>query len=123
MRSDEDSNFIGSEINQYVEKPYQELKAGKYKVNHVNSKGLVGEYLRKEGKLKTISDHVEEGAQDTNKIVAKLINEIGMKNENLDELHYKYNEKTMSLSRMLEEKDMLHHAFYEGFPPRIMRFV
>ncbi|XAR50484.1 hypothetical protein NMG60_11004826 [Bertholletia excelsa] len=78
-----------------------------------NSEGPVGEYLRKEGKLKTISDLVEEAAQDRNKIVANLTNEIDMKNENLTELQYKYNEKTMSLSRVLDEKDMLHHAFYE----------
>ncbi|KAF5957196.1 hypothetical protein HYC85_004421 [Camellia sinensis] len=78
-----------------------------------NSEGLVGEYLRKEGELKTISNLVQEATQDRNKIVANLANEIDLKNENLDELQYKYNEKTMSLSRMLEEKDMLHHAFYE----------
>ncbi|XP_057474603.1 factor of DNA methylation 1-like [Actinidia eriantha] len=78
-----------------------------------NAEGPVGEYLRKEGELKTISDLVQEATQDRNKIVATLANEIDLKNENLDELQYKCNEKTMSLSRMLEEKDMLHHAFYE----------
>ncbi|XP_059642065.1 factor of DNA methylation 1-like [Cornus florida] len=78
-----------------------------------NSDGPVGNYLRKKGELKTISNLVQEATQDRNKIVANLANEIDMKNENLDELQYKYNEKTMSLSRMLEEKDMLHHAFYE----------
>ncbi|KAI7985023.1 Factor of DNA methylation 2 [Camellia lanceoleosa] len=77
------------------------------------SEGPVGEYLRKAGELKTISNLVQEATQDRNKIVANLANEIDIKNENLNELQYKYNEKTMSLSRMLEEKDMLHHAFYE----------
>ncbi|XP_057464536.1 factor of DNA methylation 1-like isoform X2 [Actinidia eriantha] len=78
-----------------------------------NTEGPVGEYLRKEGELKTISDLVQEATQDRNKIVATLANEIDLKNENLDELQYKCNEKTMYLSRMLEEKDMLHYAFYE----------
>ncbi|CAL5361604.1 unnamed protein product [Camellia sinensis] len=77
------------------------------------SEGPVGDYLRKAGELKTISNLVQEATQDRNKIVANLANEIDIKNENLNELQYKYNEKTMSLSRMLEEKDMLHHAFYE----------
>lgn len=77
------------------------------------SEGPVGEYLRKTGELKTISDIVEAAKQDRNTIVANLANEIDLKNENLDELQYKYNEKSMSLSRMLEEKDKLHHAFYE----------
>lgn len=82
-----------------------------------NSEGLVGEYLRKKGELKTISNLIQEAALDRNKIVANLATEIDLKNQNLDELQYKYNEKTMSLSRMLEEKDMLHQAFYEGSLP------
>ncbi|XAR50485.1 hypothetical protein NMG60_11004827 [Bertholletia excelsa] len=36
-----------------------------------------------------------------------------MESEKLDELHYKYNETNLSLSRMLVDKDMLHHAFYK----------
>ncbi|KAL6972888.1 hypothetical protein U1Q18_027064 [Sarracenia purpurea var. burkii] len=78
-----------------------------------NSEGPVGEYLRKKRELKSISNLVQEATQDRNKIVANLANEIDLKNENLDELQYKYNEKTMSLSRIIEEKDQLHHAFYE----------
>ncbi|KAL6332003.1 hypothetical protein AAG906_020359 [Vitis piasezkii] len=78
-----------------------------------SSEGPVGEYLRNTGELKTISDIVEAAKQDRNTIVANLANEIDLKNENLDELQYKYNKKSMSLSRMLEEKDKLHHAFYE----------
>ncbi|RVX07784.1 Factor of DNA methylation 1 [Vitis vinifera] len=78
-----------------------------------SSEGPVGEYLRNTGELKTISDIVERAKQDRNTIVANLANEIDLKNENLDELQYKYNKKSMSLSRMLEEKDKLHHAFYE----------
>ncbi|KAJ9689277.1 hypothetical protein PVL29_014786 [Vitis rotundifolia] len=78
-----------------------------------SSEGPVGEYLCQTGELKTISDIVEAAKQDRNTIVANLANEIDLKNENLDELQYKYNEKSMSLSRMLEEKDKLHHAFYE----------
>ncbi|GMN49905.1 hypothetical protein TIFTF001_019061 [Ficus carica] len=78
-----------------------------------NSQGPIGEYLRQKGKLTTISDIDREAAQNKNIVVANLANKIDMTNENLDELQYKYNEKTMSLSRMLEEKDRLHLAFVE----------
>lgn len=78
-----------------------------------HSEGPVGVYLRKKGELKTISNLIQEATLDRSKIVANLATEIDLKNQNLEELQYKYNEKTMSLSRMLEEKDMLHQAFYE----------
>lgn len=78
-----------------------------------SSEGSVGDALRKKGELKTIADLVQEAQQGRNSVVANLANEIDKKNENLDDLQIKYNEKTLSLSRMLEEKDVLHHAFYE----------
>lgn len=84
-------------------------RAGDY-----HSEGPVGEYLRKKGKLTTISDIVHEATQNRNIVVANLANKIDMTNEDLDELRYKYNETTMSLSRILEEKDNLHQAFVEG---------
>ncbi|XP_042066191.1 factor of DNA methylation 1-like [Salvia splendens] len=78
-----------------------------------NSGGPVGDYLRKKGELKTIADLVQEATKDRDQIVGNLVNEIDLKNENLDQLQTKYNEKTLSLSRMLEEKDELHRSFYE----------
>ncbi|KAL3511962.1 hypothetical protein ACH5RR_024679 [Cinchona calisaya] len=77
------------------------------------SQGPVGKYLRETGELKTIADLVQEAIEDRNKVVENLANEIDLKNENLDELRTKYNVKTLSLSRMLEEKDILHRAFCE----------
>ncbi|KAF8393058.1 hypothetical protein HHK36_021299 [Tetracentron sinense] len=78
-----------------------------------NSEGPIGDYLREKGALKTISNIVQEAMQETNNIVATLANEIDVTNENLDEWQYKYNEKSMSISRMIEEKDKLHHAYNE----------
>ncbi|GAB4850493.1 hypothetical protein Ancab_029799 [Ancistrocladus abbreviatus] len=77
------------------------------------SQGPIGNYLRKKRELKTLSDIVQEARQDKQSIVVSLANEIDMKNENLNELRSKFNEKTMSLSRVLEEKDKLQQAFYE----------
>lgn len=81
------------------------------------SEGPIGEYLRQQGKLRTISDIVQEDAQSKNHVVAHLASKIDMKNEDLSELQCKFNETTMSLSRMLEEKDRLHYAFVEGTAP------
>ncbi|CAN4088537.1 unnamed protein product [Withania somnifera] len=65
------------------------------------------------GELKTISDLIKEETQGRKEVVANLANEIDMKNENLDELQTKFNLNTLSLSQMLEEKDMLHRSLFE----------
>ncbi|KAK9669553.1 hypothetical protein RND81_13G139100 [Saponaria officinalis] len=78
-----------------------------------HAEGQIGDYLRKKGELKTLSDIVQEAKQGKESIVVSLANEIDLKNQNLDEMQSKFNEKTMSLSRMLEDKDRLHQAFYE----------
>ncbi|KAL5160456.1 Factor of DNA methylation 1 [Glycine soja] len=78
-----------------------------------NCGGPIGEYLRNKGRLRTVTDIVQEASESRNSIVTNLTNEIEITNENLDKMQYKFNEKTMSLSRMLEEKDKLHNAFEE----------
>ncbi|KAK7255141.1 hypothetical protein RIF29_28545 [Crotalaria pallida] len=75
--------------------------------------GPIGEYLREKGKLRTFNDIVQEASESRNSIVANLASEIDKTNENLNKMQYKYNEKNMSLSRMLEDKDRLHNAFVE----------
>ncbi|XP_027907732.1 factor of DNA methylation 1-like isoform X1 [Vigna unguiculata] len=78
-----------------------------------NCEGPIGEYLRSKGTLRTVSDIVQEASESRNSIVTNLTKEIEITNENLDKMQSKFNEKTMSLSRMLEEKDKLHNAFEE----------
>lgn len=43
-----------------------------------------------------------------------LIDEIGQKNDVLNQLQIDYNVKSMSFDRILEEHDRLHHSFFEG---------
>ncbi|KAJ6703066.1 RIBONUCLEASE P SUBUNIT P38 [Salix viminalis] len=74
---------------------------------------LFGEYIRREGRLTTISAIVQESNESRNTVVAHLADKIDEANKNLDKLHYNFNEKNMSLRRMLEEKDKLHYAFVE----------
>lgn len=75
--------------------------------------GPVGDHLRKTGKLRTVLDIVQEATQSSSRIVEHLANKIDSTNETLQQLQSKYNEKTLSLTRMLEEKDKLHSAFVE----------
>ncbi|KAL9250062.1 Factor of DNA methylation 1-like protein [Drosera capensis] len=78
-----------------------------------HSEGPLGDYLRGKTELKTLSAIVMEAQQDKANIVVNLANEIDKRNENLNALMSQFNEKTMSLSRVLEEKDKLQQAFCE----------
>ncbi|KAL3639828.1 hypothetical protein CASFOL_014796 [Castilleja foliolosa] len=75
--------------------------------------GPVGDYLRMNGELRTILDLVQEATMDQTKLVINLVDEIESNNKNLFQLQIRYNEKTLNLGRMLEEKDYLHRTFCE----------
>lgn len=77
-----------------------------------HAEGPIGDYLRRKGALKTLSDVAKETNQKQQSVF-DLAMEIDMKNSDLDELQSKCNEQTLSLSRMLQEKDNLHLAFVE----------
>ncbi|XP_072977365.1 factor of DNA methylation 5-like isoform X2 [Typha angustifolia] len=78
-----------------------------------NSPGPVGEHLRKNGDLKTVGDLTNEESRKTDKLVANLASEIEEKNKHLQELECKYNETTLSLDKMMEQRDQLLHAYNE----------
>lgn len=84
------------------------------RANDFKSEGPIGDYLRTNTELKTVADLDQEAVKTRNKPVVELASEIDMRNEIFDDLQIKYNQKSMSLSRMLEEKDNLHQAFFEG---------
>ncbi|KAI3902867.1 hypothetical protein MKW92_046874 [Papaver armeniacum] len=77
------------------------------------SEGPIGDHLRTNGALKTISDIVEEARQEKDNIVADLTDQIDVKNEDLNNMEAKYNESSRSLTRMMEDKDRLQHAYIE----------
>lgn len=80
-----------------------------------NSEGPIGEYLSKEGQLRTVSDISKEKAQDRNNVLEELSNIIAMTNEDLNKVQYSYNKTAMSLQRVLDEKKNLHEAYADGF--------
>ncbi|KAJ4968313.1 hypothetical protein NE237_015014 [Protea cynaroides] len=77
------------------------------------SGGIIGEDLQKNGDLKTISDIVTEEERKKKKLVSNLTNVIEIKNKHLKEMECKYTETSLSLSRLMEEKDELHQAYNE----------
>ncbi|KAK3164859.1 hypothetical protein QOZ80_1AG0025760 [Eleusine coracana subsp. coracana] len=78
-----------------------------------NSSGLIGDYLRKNGDLKSVNDLEDEGARKTNKLVANLANQIEVKNRYLKELECKYSETTASLEKMMGQREKLLQSYNE----------
>ncbi|XP_021734063.1 factor of DNA methylation 1-like [Chenopodium quinoa] len=76
-----------------------------------HSEGKIGDYLRKNTELKALSDIFQQGKQACETIV-NLANEIDLQNQNMVEMESMVNEKAMSLSRMVEEKEELQQTFY-----------
>ncbi|CAN8233548.1 unnamed protein product [Cochlearia groenlandica] len=76
-----------------------------------NSKGLIAEYLSSVGELRSYSDIYKKEMQDTNLLVVDLGDKIAMKNEDLNKVQYEYNEKAISLHRVLKEKEELDQAY------------
>ncbi|XP_043704788.1 protein INVOLVED IN DE NOVO 2-like [Telopea speciosissima] len=77
------------------------------------SGGILGEELQKIGDLKTISDIVAEEDRKKKKLVSNLTNVIEIKNKHLKEMECKFTETSLSLSRLMDEKDDLHQAYNE----------
>ena len=80
-----------------------------------NSEGPIGEYLSKEGKLRTVSDISQEKAEDRNSVLEELSSMIAMTNEDLNKVQYSYNETAMLLKRVKDQKKNLDEAYAEGF--------
>jgi len=76
-----------------------------------NSQGSIAEYLSKVGKLRSFSDITKEEIQNKSIVVDDLANKIAMTNEDLNKLQYMNNEKTLSLRRVLIEKDELDRVY------------
>ncbi|CAH8356240.1 unnamed protein product [Eruca vesicaria subsp. sativa] len=78
-----------------------------------NSQGSVAEYLSTVGTLRSFSEISKEEMEKSNVVVDDLANKIEMKNEDLNKVQYKYNEKTISLKRVLMQKDTLDQTYKE----------
>ncbi|KAJ3694895.1 hypothetical protein LUZ60_000272 [Juncus effusus] len=76
-----------------------------------NLSGPIGDHLRKNGDLKTVNDLTNEESRKTDKLVANLANQIEVKNRHLLELEKKYNQTTLSLNNMMEQREELFATY------------
>lgn len=74
----------------------------------------IGFHLRKYGDLKSIDDHQEEGDRKTNMLVAKLVNAIDERDQNIHALASQCNETSISLKNLLESQDQLNQMHNKG---------
>lgn len=109
-----DANHFGKKDWCERKDPGSDIYGWVARADDYNSKGPVGEYLRKNGDLKTVTDLSKEESRKTDKLVANLANQIEVKNKHLQELECKYNESNMSLDKMMEERDQLLQFYNEG---------
>ncbi|MQL99543.1 hypothetical protein Taro_032269 [Colocasia esculenta] len=72
-----------------------------------------GGYLRNNGDLKSVSALAKEESEKNGKLVADLTNRVEVTNTRLQELECRYNECTLSLNQMMEQRDRLHCAYNE----------
>lgn len=79
-----------------------------------NSGGPIGDHLRKNGDLKTVGDITEQKSRKRSKLVQDLATRIEVKKKHIEELECKYNETSLSLDKIMEERDKLHESYDNG---------
>ncbi|KAL0916218.1 hypothetical protein M5K25_013711 [Dendrobium thyrsiflorum] len=75
------------------------------------SGGPIGDHLRKHGDLKTVDDITNEESNKMSKLIQDLATLIEVKKKHIEELEDKYNTSTLSLNKMMEERDKLHESY------------
>ncbi|URE07329.1 XH domain [Musa troglodytarum] len=83
-------------------------RAGDY-----TSAGPAGDHLRKNGDLKSVGDLAAEESGRADRLVANLASQIEVKSKHLRELECKYNETSLSLDTMMEQRDLLLQSYNE----------
>nr|XP_043633850.1 protein INVOLVED IN DE NOVO 2 [Erigeron canadensis] len=76
-----------------------------------NATNLIGEHLRKIGDLRTVSDIMAEEDRKASKLVTNLTGVIEVKKRHLEEMKSKFAETESSMSKLIEEKDLLHQSY------------
>lgn len=72
---------------------------------------IIGEHLRKIGDLRTVSDIMAEEERKANTLVSTLTREVEVKKRTFEEMETLYVETENSLSKVIEEKDLLHQSY------------
>lgn len=88
------------------------------------SRGVIGDYLRRNGDLKTVSELESEDQRKKEKLVSNLTNTLVTKNECLKEIASRFIETSVSLNKLVEQKDEMINYYNEGIflPPLFVQF-
>lgn len=76
-----------------------------------NSKCVIGDYLRRTGDLQTVSGKQAEEKRKTSLLVSDLAKTLQVKNENLEQVCSKYDDITVSLNRVMDEKEAMIESY------------
>lgn len=79
-----------------------------------HSGNKIGDYLQKNGNLKTIAQYHQEEKNKNNRLVSKLTNTVEVQNMQIREIETKYKETYISLCSLISEKDEMVRAFDKG---------
>ncbi|XP_065859437.1 factor of DNA methylation 4-like [Euphorbia lathyris] len=78
-----------------------------------NSQTIVGDYLRKNGDLKSAYDKEAEDKQKDSNLMISLSNSLQRKNETLEKMKIKVEETNASLNNLVEENDSMVRRYNE----------
>uniref|UniRef100_A0A3Q7GQA4 Uncharacterized protein n=1 Tax=Solanum lycopersicum TaxID=4081 RepID=A0A3Q7GQA4_SOLLC len=85
------------------------------KADDYNSADIIGDYLQKNGDLKSISEVEAEEKRKADSLVSSLANTIEAKRQSLKEIESKCNETSMCLSNVMNERDAMIKKYNEDF--------
>uniref|UniRef100_M0ZZA0 XH/XS domain-containing protein n=1 Tax=Solanum tuberosum TaxID=4113 RepID=M0ZZA0_SOLTU len=85
------------------------------KADDYNSSDIIGDYLRKNGDLKSISEVEAEEKRKADSLVSSLANTIEAKRQSLKEIESKCNETSMCLSNVMNQRDAMIKKYNEDF--------
>ncbi|KAL7118792.1 hypothetical protein ACP275_02G023800 [Erythranthe tilingii] len=78
-----------------------------------HAENVVGDYLRRNGDLKTLTQYQEEEHTKNSKLLSNLTSTVEGQNMRLIEMETKYKETSVSLSSLMSQKDEMLQAFNE----------
>lgn len=100
------------------ENPGNKLYGWVARSDDYNSRGFIGDHLKKNADLKTISAKEAEDQRKASKLVSNLTNTLASKSLHLEEMKNKYLETNASLNKLMTAKDTMLKKFNE----RMLKF-
>ncbi|KAK3020254.1 hypothetical protein RJ639_045578, partial [Escallonia herrerae] len=76
-----------------------------------NMKGLIGDYIRKNGDLKTVSDIEREDKRKDTKLVSNLTNQLEVKNKKCEEIEHKISKTEIFMGNVVRQKEEMVQAY------------